>query len=49
MAGARQLFVNIRVPDLQRAKAFCTALDFTVNPQCTDEHAAWVTPPLVPR
>lgn len=40
MASPRQLFVNIRVPDLERAKAFYAALDFTFNPQFTDENAA---------
>jgi predicted lactoylglutathione lyase len=40
MTSPRQLFVNIRVPDLERAKTFFGALDFTFNPQFTDENAA---------
>ncbi len=40
MSAPRQLFVNIRVPDLEKAKAFFTALDFTFNAQFTDENAA---------
>ncbi len=40
MSSPRKLFVNIRVPDLEKAKAFFAELDFTFNPQFTDENAA---------
>ncbi|MES3035447.1 MAG: VOC family protein [Gemmatimonadota bacterium] len=40
MASPRQLFVNIRVENLERAKTFYAALDFTFNAQFTDENAA---------
>ena len=40
MASSRKLFVNIRVDDLEKSKAFFSALDFTFNPQFTDENAA---------
>jgi predicted lactoylglutathione lyase len=40
MTTARKLFVNIRVSDLEQAKAFFSALDFTFNAQFTDENAA---------
>ena len=36
----RKLFVNILVKDLEQSKAFFSALDFTFNPQFTDENAA---------
>jgi uncharacterized protein len=38
--ASRKLFVNIRVDDLEKSKAFFSALDFTFNPQFTDENAA---------
>jgi predicted lactoylglutathione lyase len=37
-----QLFVNFAVTDLERAKAFYTALGFTINPMFTDHNAACV-------
>ena len=40
MTAPRKLFVNIRVDDLEKSKAFFSALDFTFNPQFTDENAA---------
>jgi uncharacterized protein len=40
MAATRELFVNLRVADLEKSKAFFSALDFTFNPQFTDENAA---------
>jgi predicted lactoylglutathione lyase len=36
------MFVNWAVTDLERAKAFYTALGFTINPQFTDDNAASV-------
>lgn len=39
MAG---MFVNLPVTDLERAKAFYTALGFTINPKFTDHNAACV-------
>ena len=38
--AARKLFVNIRVTDLEKSKAFFAELGFTFNPQFTDENAA---------
>jgi len=37
-----QMFVNLPVTDLERAKAFYTALGFTINPLFTDHNAACV-------
>jgi predicted lactoylglutathione lyase len=37
-----QMFVNLPVTDLERAKAFYTALGFTINPMFTDDNAACV-------
>jgi predicted lactoylglutathione lyase len=37
-----QMFVNLPVTDLDRAKAFYTALGFTINPKFTDHNAACV-------
>lgn len=37
-----QMFVNLPVTDLDRAKAFYTAIGFTINPLFTDEKAACV-------
>lgn len=37
-----QMFVNLPVTDLERAKAFYTALGFSINPLFTDENAASV-------
>jgi predicted lactoylglutathione lyase len=37
-----QMFVNLPVTDLERAKAFYTALGFTINPMFTDHNAACV-------
>lgn len=37
-----QLFVNLPVTDLDRAKAFYTSLGFTINPKFTDDNAACV-------
>jgi predicted lactoylglutathione lyase len=38
----RQMFVNLPVTDLDRAKEFYTAVGFTVNPLFTDHNAACV-------
>ncbi|MDO7880786.1 VOC family protein [Salinibacterium soli] len=37
-----QMFVNLPVTDLERAKTFYTALGFTINPAFTDHNAACV-------
>lgn len=37
---ARMIFVNLPVADLERAKAFYSALGFTLNPAFSDETAA---------
>jgi len=37
-----QMFVNLPVTDLDRAKAFYTAIGFTINPLFTDHNAACV-------
>ena len=37
-----QMFVNLPVTDLDRAKAFYTAIGFTINPMFTDHNAACV-------
>jgi predicted lactoylglutathione lyase len=37
-----QMFVNLPVTDLERAKAFYTAIGFTINPLFTDHNAACV-------
>jgi hypothetical protein len=37
-----QMFVNLPVADLERAKAFYTAVGFTINPMFTDHNAACV-------
>src|SRR3954451_8966665 len=37
-----QMFVNLPVTDLERAKAFYTAIGFTLNPQFSDHNAACV-------
>ena len=37
-----QMFGNLPVTDLDRAKAFYTAIGFTINPQFTDHNAACV-------
>ncbi len=36
------MFVNLPVTDLERAKAFYTAVGFTINPTFTDHNAACV-------
>ncbi|MGG7465521.1 MULTISPECIES: VOC family protein [unclassified Plantibacter] len=36
------MFVNLPVTDLERSKAFYTAIGFTVNPKFTDHNAACV-------
>ena len=36
------IFVNLPTTDLERSKAFYTALGFTINPAFTDENAACV-------
>jgi uncharacterized protein len=38
----RAMFVNLPVSDLERAKAFYTAIGFTINPLFTDHNAACV-------
>ena len=35
-----QIFVNLAVTDLERAKAFYTAIGFTLNPSFSDHNAA---------
>ncbi|CAN5431243.1 VOC family protein [soil metagenome] len=37
-----QMFVNLPVTDLERAKTFYTAIGFTINPLFTDHNAACV-------
>ncbi|MDP9026019.1 MAG: glyoxalase [Actinomycetota bacterium] len=37
-----QMFVNLPVTDLERAKTFYTSLGFTINPMFTDHNAACV-------
>ena len=37
-----QMFVNLPVTDLERAKAFYTAIGFTINPAFSDHNAACV-------
>jgi predicted lactoylglutathione lyase len=37
-----QMFVNLPVTDLERAKTFYTALGFTINPNFSDHNAACV-------
>jgi uncharacterized protein len=37
-----QMFVNLPVTDLERAKTFYTSLGFTINPLFTDHNAACV-------
>lgn len=37
---SRQIFVNLPVKDLERSKAFFSALGFSFNPQFTDANAA---------
>lgn len=36
----KQIFVNLPVRDLDKSKAFFTALGYTFNPQFTDQNAA---------
>ena len=36
----KQIFVNLPVKDLNKSKAFFTALGYTFNPQFTNEHGA---------
>ena len=38
----KAMFVNLPVTDLDRAKAFYTAVGFTINPLFTDQNAACV-------
>jgi uncharacterized protein len=38
----KAMFVNLPVTDLERAKAFYTAIGFTINPLFTDHNAACV-------
>src|SRR4051812_5829673 len=40
--SATAMFVNVPVTDLERAKAFYTAIGFTINPQFSDHNAACV-------
>ncbi|HEX9986559.1 MAG TPA: VOC family protein [Thermoanaerobaculia bacterium] len=37
---SRNIFLNLSVRDLEKSKAFFSALGFTFNPQFTDEKAA---------
>ena len=37
-----EIFVNLPTADLERSKAFYTALGYTINPMFTDENAACV-------
>ncbi|QDT14811.1 VOC family protein [Alienimonas californiensis] len=39
---SREIFVNLPVADLERSKAFFTALGFRIDPRFTDETAAGV-------
>ena len=39
---ATSIFVNLPVSDVERAKAFFTALGYTINPQFSDENSAAV-------
>jgi predicted lactoylglutathione lyase len=39
---ATAIFVNLPVSDLERSKAFFTALGYTINPQFSDENSAAV-------
>ncbi len=39
-AFQRELFINLAVKDLERARAFFADLGFTFNPQFTDDNAA---------
>lgn len=41
-AFRQQIFLNLPVSDLPRAKAFYEALGYTINPQFTDANAACV-------
>jgi predicted lactoylglutathione lyase len=36
----KQVFINLPVKDLEKSKAFFSALGYTFNPQFTDENAA---------
>lgn len=36
----KQIFVNLPVKDLEKSKAFFSALGYTFNPQFTNEHGA---------
>ncbi len=38
----QMIFVNLPVSDLEKSKAFYTALGFTINPQFSDDTAACV-------
>lgn len=40
MPSLRQLFVNIRVSNLERSKAFFSALDFTFDPRFSNDDGA---------
>ena len=40
--SATQIFVNLPVADIDKAKAFYTSLGFTLNPQFTDEQTGCV-------
>jgi hypothetical protein len=39
---ATAIFVNLPVSDVERSKAFFTALGYSINPQFSDEHCASV-------
>ena len=39
-ASVRKIFVNLAVRDLEKSKAFFSALGFSFNPRFTDDHAA---------
>lgn len=39
---AKQIFVNLPVTDLEKSKAFYTALGFSINPKFTDHQAACI-------
>ena len=44
---ATAIFVNLPVSDLERSKAFFTALGYTINPQFSDGHiweVMWMDP-----
>ena len=39
---SKQIFINLPVHDLAKAKAFYTALGYSINPKFSDDNAACV-------